>query len=63
MEAEKGVRMDLAKVEAILGWEAPKSVKGVQSFISFANFYRRFIKDFSQVILLIMELVRKDTAF
>jgi RNase H-like domain found in reverse transcriptase len=63
MEAEKGVQMDPAKVEAILGWEALKSVKGVQSFISFVNFYRRFIKDFSQVILPIMELVRKDTAF
>ena len=63
VEAERGVRMDPAKVQAILGWEAPKSVKGVQSFIGFANFYRRFIKEFSQIILPMMKLVRKDTVF
>lgn len=63
IEAQKGVRMDPDKVKAILEWEAPKSVKGVQSFIGFANFYRRFIKDFSQIILPVMALVRKETAF
>ena len=29
VEAEKGVRMDPAKIEAIVQWRAPKSVKGV----------------------------------
>jgi hypothetical protein len=39
VEAEKGVRMDSEKVAAILEWEAPQSVKGVPSFLDFANFY------------------------
>ena len=55
--------MDPDKVKAILEWEAPRSVKGVQSFVGFANFYRRFIKEFSQIILPMMKLVRKDTTF
>ena len=55
--------MDPEKVKAIMEWEAPKSVKGVQSFIGFANFYRKFIKDFSEIILPIMALVRKETTF
>jgi hypothetical protein len=38
-------------------------VKGIQSFIGFANFYRRFIKDFSRVVLPIMTLVQKDATF
>jgi hypothetical protein len=63
VEAQKGVRMDPEKVTAILGWEAPKSMKGVQSFIGFANFYRKFIKDFSEIIRPMMALVRKDTPF
>ena len=63
VEAEKGVRMDPEKVKAIMEWEAPTSVKGVQSFIGFANFYRRFIKEFSQIIMPIMKLVRKDVSF
>ena len=46
VEAGKGVRMDPAKVEAIVQWESPTSVKGVQSFLGFANFYCTFIKGF-----------------
>ena len=49
IEAEKRLRMDPKKVEAILSWEAPTSVKGVRSFLGFANFYRRFIKNFAEV--------------
>jgi hypothetical protein len=49
IEASKGISIDLAKVAAIREWEAPKTVRGVRSFLSFANFYRRFIKNFSQL--------------
>jgi len=37
------------KVKSVQDWAHPRSVKEVQIFIGFANFYRRFIKDFSQV--------------
>ena len=37
------------KVETILNWNAPRSVKDVQIFIGFANFYGRFIENFSKV--------------
>ena len=39
IEAGKGISMDLAKVAAIREWEALKTVKGVRSFLGFANFY------------------------
>jgi len=63
LEVGKGVRMDPQKVEAIVNWEAPQSVKGVQSFIGFANFYRKFIKNFSSLVMPMVSLVRKDTPF
>lgn len=44
-----GVRMDPAKVTAIQSWPRPQGKKDVQSFIGFANFYRRFIKGFSEI--------------
>jgi hypothetical protein len=49
IDAGRGIRMDPAKVEAIKGWEAPRTVKGVRSFLGFANFYRKFIRNFAQV--------------
>ncbi|KAL1954932.1 hypothetical protein VTO42DRAFT_432 [Malbranchea cinnamomea] len=39
IEVGKGIRMDPAKVEAIVNWAAPSSVKGVRAFLGFTNFY------------------------
>ena len=41
--------MSKKNVESILSWKTTRSVKDVQSFIGFANFYPRFIDNFSKV--------------
>jgi len=46
---KSGSTMSEQKVESILNWRAPRSVKDVQIFIGFVNFYRRFIENFSKV--------------
>ena len=46
---KNGIKMDSAKVATIKGWDVPKNVKDVQSFLDFANLYRRFIRTFSGV--------------
>jgi hypothetical protein len=56
-----GIEMDLEKVQAVAEWKQPMNVKGVQSFLGFANFYRRFIKDFSKITAPLTRLIRKDT--
>lgn len=55
--------MDPEKVKAILEWEAPRSIKGICSFVSFANFYRQFIKNFSLIVSPLTCLTRKGTKF
>jgi len=55
-----GVTMNEKKVESIKSWKAPVSVKDIQIFIRFANFYRRFIKTFSAICTLITNLLKGD---
>ena len=63
IEAGKGVSMDPAKVEAIMDWAAPTIVKGVRSFLGFANFYQCFIKGYSTTIPNLTSLLKKDSTF
>jgi hypothetical protein len=37
------------KVQCIRDWECPRSLRDIQSFIGFANFYRQFIEGFSKI--------------
>jgi hypothetical protein len=58
-----GLRMDPAKVKTIVEWEKPSCLTDVQAFIGFANFYRRFIRDFSGIITPLVALTRKGVQF
>jgi hypothetical protein len=45
--SEGQITMDPAKVKGITEWPTPTSVKQVQAFLGFCNFYRRFIHNYS----------------
>lgn len=49
--------MDPHKVQAILEWQVPKMPWQLQSFLSFANFYRQFIPSFARVALPLTDLL------
>ena len=51
MVSGEGVEMTDEKVDTIKKIEPVKSLQDVQHFLGFANFYRRFIKDYSKIIL------------
>ena len=55
----EGIKMSNDKVQAVLSWKIPKSVTEVQSFLGFANFYRRFIQDYSKVARPLTEWTKK----
>ena len=52
--------MDSVKIQAIQDWPEPRKVKDIQSFLGFANFYRRFIHNYSDIVVPLTHLTRKD---
>jgi len=59
----QGISVDLAKVEAMLQWERPKTVTDIRSFVGLVGYYRRFIEDFSRVVAPLTQLTPKDHPF
>lgn len=55
----RGVRMNTNKVEAITSWPIPRTIKELQKFLGFANFYRRFIQNYSSVAAPLTDLLKK----
>ena len=60
---EDGIKMDQEKVKAVLDWPAPLNIKGVRSFLGLANFYWRFIQNYTQVARPLNDLLKKDVIF
>ena len=61
--SSEGISMDPAKVQTVLEWQTPRSLRDVQCFLGFANFYRKFIQDYSKLILLLTQLTKKGQSF
>jgi len=51
--------METDKVKIVKEWKTPTKIKEVESFLGFANFYRRFIKNFSYMVKPLNELKGK----
>jgi len=56
-----GLTMSNAKVKTIQEWPELKKVKDIQSFLGFTNFYRCFIFNYSNIVIPLTHLTRKDT--
>ena len=55
-----GVRIEKEKVQGVIEWPVPKSVKDVQKFLGLANYYRWFVKDFAKIARPLHEMMRKE---
>jgi len=61
--SENGISVDHSKVQEVMDWKAPTSVHKVQSFLSLAGYYCRFILDFSKIAKPMTRLLQKDEKF
>ena len=55
----EGIRVDPAKIEAVVNGKPPRSVTEVRSFLGIAGYYRRFVKGFSVITSPLTKLLGK----
>ena len=60
---QDGIYMEQEKIKSIIDWPIPKSVTEVRSFLGLAGFYRKFIKNYSQMTSIINDLLQKNVPF
>ena len=56
----EGLFMDPKKIQTVFEWKRPTTVRDVQCFLGFANFYRIFIQDYSKIAARLTRLTCKD---
>lgn len=46
---ENGVATDPSKIESVINWPTPSSVKNIRSFLGLCSYYRKFIYTFAVI--------------
>ncbi|KAJ9538727.1 hypothetical protein OSB04_031460 [Centaurea solstitialis] len=59
----EGIKVDPAKIEAVMNWEVPKAPTEIRSFLGLAGYYRRFIQDFSKIAVPLTRLTKKSEPY
>ena len=57
------IKMNFEKIAAIIDWKTFNSVKKVQVFLKFVNFYRRFIRKFNKITDFLNDFIYKNRVF
>ena len=60
---QEGVKPNPKIIEAVKSWKPPTNVKEVQQFLGLCNYYRQFVKGFSELATPLSRLTQKNVKF
>jgi hypothetical protein len=58
--SQDGIAVDLEKVQEVMDWKPPTTIRQIQSFLGLEGYYRRFILDFSRIAKPMTKLLKKE---
>jgi hypothetical protein len=61
--SEGGIAVDPDKVQEVMNWKPPTTVRQIRSFLGLVGYYRQFIPDFSRIAKPMTELLKKGAKF
>ena len=59
--SKEGISIDPQKIKLVTQWPRPKNVTEVMSFLGLVGYYRKFVRDFSQIAAPFTNLSKKTT--
>jgi hypothetical protein len=57
------ISVDPEKVQEVMDWKPPTTVRQIQSFLGLAGYYRQFIPDFSRIAKPMTELLKEGVRY
>jgi len=53
--------METTKLQAVLNWSLPTSLKQLRRFLGMTGYYRRFVKSYATIAVPLTDLLKKDS--
>jgi hypothetical protein len=59
--SDKGVSADPGKIQAMVEWPFPKTLKALKGFLELTGYYRKFIKSYGSIAAPLTNMLKKNS--